>query len=222
MTKFNIEVVSDTVCPWCYVGKQQLGKAISAYKELHPKAKDEDFAITWRPFYLAPEAPAKGIDKDSYMKAKFGEARVTMMRERLTQLGKQVDINFKFGGKTGNTRTSHRLIAMAKTKSLAVQNRFVADLLAAYHEDEADITSHAVLTSIAIKAGIEEKEVREWLESDAGGKEVDQEVRNAQQKQISGVPNFTIQGKYEVGGAQDSGVFLRLFEGIRAAENAQV
>ena len=61
MTKFNIDVVSDTVCPWCYVGKQQLGKAISTYKTLHPETTDDDFSITWKPFYLAPEAPVKGM-----------------------------------------------------------------------------------------------------------------------------------------------------------------
>lgn len=126
----------------------------------------------------------------------------------------------KQGGKTGNTRDSHRLIQLGKTKSPATQTRVVEELFSAYFENEGDITSHAILKAAGIKAGLEEKEVVEWLKSDRGGPEVDREVESAQRNQISGVPNFTLQGKFEVGGAQDSSVFLRLFERIKAAEKA--
>jgi len=159
-----------------------------------------------------------GVDKTAYYKAKFGEERTAGIFQRLAQVGEDVGINFKFGGKTGNTRDSHRLIQLGKSKSPAIQTRVVEELFAAYFENEGDITSHAVLTSAGVKAGLDEKEVKEWLASDKGGKEVDLEVGQAQQNQISGVPNFTIQGKYEVGGAQDPGVFLRLFEKIRAEQ----
>ncbi|CZR57120.1 related to DSBA-like thioredoxin domain protein [Phialocephala subalpina] len=217
MTKFDIEIVSDTVCPWCYVGKQKLDKAIKAYRELHPDSNDT-FSTTWMPFYLNPGAPKTGIDKASYFKQKFGEDRTSMIFDRLAQTGKEVGINFKFGGKTGNTRDSHRLIQLGKSKSPAVQTRVVEELFSAYFENEGDITSHEVLLNAAKKAGLEEKEAKEWLASDKGGKEVDVEVEEAQMNQISGVPNFTIQGKYEIGGAQDPGVFLRLFEKIKATE----
>jgi len=143
-----------------------------------------------------------------------------MIFERLSQVGKDTGINFKFGGKTGNTRDSHRLIQLGKSKSPAVQTRVVEELFAAFFENEGDITDHGILKNAALKAGLEEKEVDEWLNSDKGGKEVDEEVEMAQLNQISGVPNFTIQGKYEVGGAQDPGVFLRLFEKIKATEMA--
>jgi predicted DsbA family dithiol-disulfide isomerase len=141
-----------------------------------------------------------------------------MIFERLSQVGRDCGIAFKFGGKTGNTRDSHRLIQLGKTKSPAIQTRVVEELFAAYFEQEGDITNHEILKKAAMKAGLEEKEVVEWLESDKGGKEVDREVEEAQMNQISGVPNFTLQGKYEVGGAQDPGVFLRLFEKIKAME----
>jgi predicted DsbA family dithiol-disulfide isomerase len=161
-----------------------------------------------------------GIDKAAYYKSKFGEDRTAMIFERLAQVGKDTGIKFKFGGKTGNTRDSHRLIQLGKSKSPAVQTRVVEELFSAYFENEGDITSHDVLTKAGVKAGLEEKEVKEWLASDKGGKAVDEEVEQAQLNQISGVPNFTIQGKYEVGGAQDPGVFLRLFERIKATEQA--
>jgi len=219
MTKFDIEIVSDTVCPWCFVGKQKLDQAIKAYKELHPNSNDT-FSTTWMPFYLNPGAPKTGIDKLNYYKSKFGEDRTAMIFERLSQTGKDVGINFKFGGKTGNTRDSHRLIQLGKSKSPAVQTRVVEELFSAYFENEGDITSHDTLLNAAKKAGLDEKEAKEWLKSDKGGKEVDVEVEEARMNQITGVPNFTIQGKYEVGGAQDPGVFLRLFEKIKATEES--
>ncbi|TVY71463.1 hypothetical protein LSUE1_G008190 [Lachnellula suecica] len=217
MTQFNIEVVSDTVCPWCYVGKQKLEKAITAYKAQHPDSNDT-FSTTWMPFYLNPGAPKTGVDKAAYYKTKFGEDRTAMIFERLSQVGKDTGIAFKFGGKTGNTRDSHRLIQLGKSKSPAVQTRVVEELFSAYFENEGDITSHEILQKAGVKAGLEESEVKDWLKSDKGGKEVDVEVEQAQLNQVSGVPNFTVQGKYEIGGAQDPGVFLRLFEKIKAAE----
>jgi len=217
MTNFDIEVVSDTVCPWCYVGKQKLQQAINAYKQLHPESNDT-FSTTWMPFYLNPGAPKQGVDKTAYYKAKFGEERTAMMFERLAQTGKEAGIKFKFGGKTGNTRDSHRLIQLGKSKSPAMQTRVVEELFSAYFENEGDITSHETLKNAGVKAGLDEKEVADWLASDKGGKAVDEEVEQAQLNQISGVPNFTIQGKYEVGGAQDPGVFLRLFEKIKAEQ----
>lgn len=141
-----------------------------------------------------------------------------MIFERLAEVGKDCGISFKFGGKTGNTRDSHRLIQLGKSKSPAVQTRVVEELFAAYFEQEGDITSHEVLKNAAVRAGLDEAEVKDWLESDKGGKAVDEEVEAAQRNQVSGVPNFTIQDKYEVGGAQDPNVFLRLFEKIKAAE----
>ncbi len=160
------------------------------------------------------------MDKTAYYQSRFG-ARTEPMFARLAQIGKEVGINFKFGGKTGNTRDSHRLVQLGKTKSPAVQTRVVEELFAAYFENEGDITNHQVLLDAAVKAGLDKGEAEEWLKSDKGGKEVDREVEEAQRNQITGVPNFTIQGKYEVGGAQDPGVFLRLFEKIKAEEGAK-
>ncbi|KUJ21911.1 DSBA oxidoreductase [Mollisia scopiformis] len=220
MTNFDIEIVSDTVCPWCYVGKQKLEKAIKAYKELHPESNDS-FSTTWKPYYLNPGAPKTGIDKTTYYKTKFGEERTAVIFDRLSQVGKEAGIKFKFGGKTGNTRDSHRLIQLGKSKSPAVQTRVVEELFSAYFENEKDITSHEVLLSAAKKAGLDEKEAKEWLESDKGGKAVDEEVEEARLNQISGVPNFTFEGKYIVGGAQDSEVFLNLFEKIKASKSAK-
>lgn len=111
-----------------------------------------------------------------------------MMQERLSQIGEAEGIHFKYGGKTGNTRDSHRLIQLGKTKGPHVQTRVIEELFAAYFENEKDITTQPVLIDAAIKAGLEEKEAKEWLESGKGGPEVDKEVQNAVEQNISGVP----------------------------------
>jgi len=135
-------------------------------------------------------------------------------------VGKAVGINFKFGGKTGNTRDSHRLIQLGKSKSPQVQTRVVEELFRAYFEQERDITSHDVLQDAGVKAGLDGAEVKAWLGSEKGGEEVDREVAEAQMTGVSGVPNFTLQGKYEIGGAQDAEAFVKVFERVKAMEGA--
>jgi len=219
MTNFNIEIISDTVCPWCYVGHKQLQKGIATYKAAHPGSNDT-FATTWKPFYLDPDAPQVGIEKSVRFAQKFGPQRTEAIFQRLNQVGQSVGINFDFAGKTGNTRTSHRLIQLGKTKSPATQTAVMEALFASYFEKQGDITSHAALLAAATKAGLEEGEVKEWLESDKGGKEVDKEVREAQGMGVSGVPHFTINGRFEVEGAQDSSAFVRLFERLAKIEES--
>ncbi|KAJ5042916.1 uncharacterized protein L3040_004307 [Drepanopeziza brunnea f. sp. 'multigermtubi'] len=202
MTKFDIEIVTDSVCPWCYVGKTKLDKATEAYKEVHPNSEDT-FSMTWMPFYLEPGAPQTGVDRIGYYRAKSGRERTDMMFKRLSQIGREVGINSEHGGKTGNTRDSHRLVQLGESTSPALQTR---------------VSGHDVLLGAAVKAGLDESEARDWLQSDRGGPEADGEVEQARLKQISGVPNFTVQAKYEIGGVQDPAVFLRLFEKIKAQE----
>ena len=220
MTNFNIAITSDNVCPWCYVGKKKLERGISLYKLAHPSSTDT-FTTTWLPFYLNPAAPKIGVDKRSYFKSKFGDEKASMIIERLTAVGKDAGINFSFGGKTGNTRDSHRLVELGKTKGPSVQTRVVEELFKSYFEKEADITSHDVLREAGVRAGLEEAEVKSWLESDKGGEEVDKEVSEAQARGVSGVPNFVLQGKYEIGGAQDADAFVKVFERVKEMEDSK-
>lgn len=201
---------------WCYVGKKRLEKGIAAYKEKHPDSNDT-FSTNWFPFYLNPEA-RKSVDKQQAYESKFGAERVRMMQERLSQIGKEEGINFKYGGMTGNTRDSHRLVQLGKTKGPQMQTRVIEELFAAYFENEKDITSQDILIEAGVKAGLEEKEVKEWLESGKGGPEVDQEVQQARRNNISGVPNFEINGQYEIGGAQEPAAFVQLFERLKKQE----
>ena len=97
-----------------------------------------------------------------------------------------------------------------------MQDKVIQALFASYFENEEDITSHEVLKRAGVKAGLDESEVNEWLKSDKGGKEVDAEVRQAQMKDIRGVPYFTLQGRYEIREVQDPQAFVQIFETVKA------
>jgi predicted DsbA family dithiol-disulfide isomerase len=216
--KFTVAVTSDTVCPWCYVGAKRLDNAISMYKSKYPNA-DDTFSITWLPFYLQPDAPNVSISKQDYYVEKFGEYRTTMMHKRLSAIGKDVGIDFKYGGRTGNTRTSHRLIQLGLGKGGGeLQTKVVQELFKAYFENEQDITSKDVLTTAGVKAGLEEDEVKAWLDSDDGGVEVDRFVADARNRGVEGVPDFVLNEKYQIGGAQESEAFLEVFEALKNNE----
>lgn len=212
MTNFKIDIVSDTVCPWCYVGKNRLDRAIATHKAQNP---DDTFTTVWHPFYLNPDAPKTSIDKRLHYERKFGTQRTQMMQGHLAKLGKQVGIDFAFGGRVGNTRDSHRVIQLAKTKGEGMQTKVVEQLFNAYFEKEEDITDREVLIARSVMGGLEDAEVREWLENGTGGLEVDEEVAQAQHRPITGVPNFTINGKYEIAGAEEGGTFLQAFAQIK-------
>ncbi|KAJ4991394.1 DSBA-like thioredoxin domain-containing protein [Stagonosporopsis vannaccii] len=218
MTNFNINIVSDTICPWCYVGKKRLEKGIAAYKEKHPES-DDTFSTQWYPFYLNPDA-GKSLDKQEMYIRKFGRERTATLNQMLAKVGEDEGINFKFGGKTGNTRDSHRLVQLGKTKGPKTQTRVVEELFAAYFENEKDITTHEVLVESGVKAGLGEKEIKDWLDSGKGGAEVDKEVQDAREQNISGVPNFTINDRFEIGGAQEPAAFVQLFERLKRMDGS--
>ncbi|KAK1046944.1 hypothetical protein LTR74_017853 [Friedmanniomyces endolithicus] len=211
MTNYHIDIVSDTVCPWCYVGANRLSRAIATHRASHPQ---DTFTTTWHAYYLNPDAP-RSIDKQAYYVRKFGAQRTSVMQGHLARLGREVGIEFAFGGRTGNTRDSHRLIELGKRKGEEVQTRVVRELFAAYFEANEDITVVDVLVARGVKAGLEEKEVREWMEKGKGGEEVDREVEEARKLCIGGVPNFTINGKWEVQGAEEPAAFLQVFGEIK-------
>lgn len=163
-----------------------------------------------------------GVDKRQYHETILGAARVPIIFARMEAIGKELGIGFKFGGKTGATRESHRLIALGLTKGAAMQTRVVEELFEAYFEHEEDITSWDVLRRRGVRAGLDEEEISAWLKSGAGGDDVDREVEEARQMGISGVPNFTLQGAYEIGGAQEAEAFERVFDKIKASEVDEV
>ncbi|KAE8351658.1 DSBA-like thioredoxin domain-containing protein [Aspergillus coremiiformis] len=228
MTNFNIQIISDSVCPWCYVGLRRLSRAIVTHQSIHPA---DTFTLTWHAYYLRPDSPPyPGIDKREYYISRFGEDGFAQISNRLREVGRQEGIAFKFSGTVGNTRDSHRVIWYAGQKeresgssSVAtepgvvggLQTRVVEHLFRAYFEEEGNITNRKMLLEAAVMAGLDRSEVERLLESDEGGQEVDVEASQAQRQLVTGVPYYTIQGQYAVGGAEDPSAFLQVFEQVK-------
>jgi predicted DsbA family dithiol-disulfide isomerase len=195
----TIDVVSDVVCPWCYLGQKRLDNAIAA-------VPDVEVSVTWRPFQLDPTIPPQGMDRKAYMRAKFGdEARLRDAHARLEALGKDVGIDYAFDAITvsPNTLDAHRVIRWAGANSPEAQNKLVRRLFKLYFEEGADIGDRAVLAQAAREAGMDGAVVESLLAGDADREAVANEAATASRMGVTGVPCFLFEGKYAVMGAQD-------------------
>jgi len=206
---------------------------MAKHQKSHPDTK---FKVSWHPFYLDPTV-RETEDKLARYERKFGKARMAQMIPHMAAVGDSVGIKFKYGGKIGNTRDSHRLIAFAGEKGAEYQDRLVEMLFHAYFEINEDISDKEVLARIAAEAGVfaSKEEGLEFLKSEKLGPQVDKEVDfNQYRRGISGVPHFIIEGEIsdddfanvldqeEVGGAQDPRVFEQIFAQIHKSEKKPV
>jgi len=194
-----VDVVSDVVCPWCYLGKRRLESAM---------AKADGVEVRWRPYQLDPTIPAQGRDRAAYMAAKFPDAsRLRDVQERLTALGAEVGIAFDFAAikRSPNTLAAHRLIRFATEAGAgdAMAERLFAD----YFEHARDIGDRAVLEAAASDIGL--TGIGPRLASDEGAKEVQAEIEQARRIGVEGVPFFIFAGKWAVSGAQSEDVFAQ-------------
>jgi predicted DsbA family dithiol-disulfide isomerase len=167
---------------------------MATHQKSHP---DTQFKVSWHPFYLDPTV-RETEDKLARYERKFGKARMAQMIPYMASVGASVGIEFKYGGKIGNTRDSHRLIAFAGEKGGEVQDRLVEMLFHAYFEINEDISEEEVLARIAAEAGVfaTKEEGVEFLRSERLGPKVDKEVDyNQYRRGISGVPHFIIEGQ---------------------------
>lgn len=193
----TVDVVSDVVCPWCYLGKRRLELALE-------EAEDVAVEVRWRPFQLDPTIPEGGIDREEYFREKFGDlTRVAAIHERLKELGDGVGIRFAFEriARTPNTLDAHRLIRWASIEGAGEE--VVEKLFSLFFEDGADLGDIDVLVEAAVSAGLPGDLVRRLLEGDADRDAVREEIATAQRIGVTGVPCFIIDGRYAVMGAQE-------------------
>lgn len=203
--KIKIDVVSDVVCPWCYIGKRRLEKALDKL------AGQYDFEVEYQPFELNPDMPEEGTNQKAYLTKKFGsEARYDQITNQTTQTAAQEGLHFDFCKQqvAPNTRQSHRLIHLAKAEGK--QAELKEALMKAYFEDGVDLSKVANLQAIAVSAGLDSDKVTSWLHSDEGLQEVIQSEQINYQRGISGVPFYIINNKYGVSGAQPTAVFIEM------------
>ncbi|MER9680989.1 DsbA family protein [Mesorhizobium sp. M0184] len=209
----TVDVVSDVVCPWCFIGQKRLDKAIAAV--------DIDVHIRWRPFQLDPTIPPEGKNRRDYMVAKFGsEQRIREIHARIEPLGEAEGISFAFDAikVAPNTLDAHRLIRWAGTAGEAIQNRLVRRLFQLNFEEGANLGDHAVLIEAAREAGMDASVVETLLPTDADVEAVRSEIATASRMGISGVPCFLLEGKYAVMGAQDADTLADALRQVAAAK----
>jgi predicted DsbA family dithiol-disulfide isomerase len=194
----TIDVVSDVVCPWCYVGKRRLDKAL----EMQPETP---VVVRWRPFQLDPTIPAGGHDRKEYMTRKFGD-RLAEVHARLVEIGREEDIPFAFDAirRSPNTLDAHRLIRWSWT--WGVQGALVESLFSAFFVEGLDIGDLEVLADRAALVGMDREEAADFLRSAEAAPEVQREIEQAQQVGVQGVPFFIFAGRYAASGAQPADV----------------
>lgn len=198
--KVTIDVISDVVCPWCFIGRKRLEKAIADLPHITAE-------VRWRPFQLDATIPPGGKDRARYMKDKFGsEARIAEIHDQISELGREEDIDFDFDSITvaPNTIDAHRVIRWASQAGPGVQDRIVGELFSLYFEQGQNIGDHHVLATAAQKCGMDGAVVAALLKTDAETVAVRQEIATASAMGVQGVPCFIIDQKYAVMGAQSA------------------
>ncbi|KAL0424522.1 UNVERIFIED_CONTAM: hypothetical protein Sradi_0987000 [Sesamum radiatum] len=199
----QIDISSDTVCPWCFVGKKNLDKAIASSNDKYA------FETRWHPFMLLPSAPKEGAPKKQVLLEKFGP-RAVQIEARMAEVFKGLGLDYDTDGLTGNTLDSHRLIYFAGKQGLDKQHNLVEELGTGYFTRGKYIGDREFLVEAANKVGVEG--AAEFLEDPNNGlKEVTEEI-NKYSSNVSGVPHYVINGKYELSGGQPPEVFLRAFQ----------
>lgn len=209
-----IDVVSDVVCPWCYLGKRRLERALSL--------AGVDSTVRWRPFRLDPTIPPGGLDRHEYLTKKFGSVEaVAPAHARLTALGKEEGIDFRFDRITRSPDTvdAHRVIRWAGADR---QDAMVERLFRAYFTEGRDIGDQEVLAALAGDVGLDATAIARRLATDEDRAEVEAEIDNAYRIGVTGVPGFILDGRYAVMGAQPAKTLADAIAQVAAKSEAPV
>jgi predicted DsbA family dithiol-disulfide isomerase len=211
----NIDIISDVVCPWCYIGKRRIEAALKMYARENPGA--EKPTVTWRPFQLNPDMPAAGMSRQEYVTRKFGASQAKDIYSRVAGVGAEVGIPFAFDkiARQPNTLAAHSLIGLAGSAGL--QDQVKEALMHAYFIDGVDLTKTENLVAIATSAGLDQAAAEKCLADPQSRQTVEEEDQRARAIGVQGVPFFIFNGKVAVSGAQEPAA---LFDAMRQAEEA--
>jgi predicted DsbA family dithiol-disulfide isomerase len=207
----RLDIFSDPICPWCYIGKAGLDAALEA-------RPGHDFAVAWHPFMLNPDMPPGGMDRRAYLEAKFGGRDGAVKAYLPVQQAAEaagIAIDFSAQRRVPSTLDAHRLIHWAGMEGR--QNAVVSALFRAYFTEGRDIGDPAVLVGIAGAAGLDAAMIARLLEGNGDADEIrarDAEIRT---RGLSGVPAFVIAGRHVLHGAQPKEVWLRVIDELAGA-----
>jgi len=208
----RVEIWSDVVCPWCYVGTRRFEQAVERLGD------GADIQVVHRAFELDPTVPAEGMDLAGYLARKFGGAgRLHQVRDRLDHAAADLDIDFRWEGKRRvNTFDAHRLTAWAlDVAGAATQHALHQRLFRAYFTDDLDVADHEVLARLAGEVGLDVDAAAEVLATGGYADTVRAEELRAAEHDIHAVPTFVIEGRWAMPGAQDVDTFAELLERAR-------
>lgn len=209
----QIDIVSDVVCPWCYIGKKRIEDALAL-------ASDVPVHVNWRPFFLNPWVPREGISRDEYLTAKFGSPEAYKgIAGRVVQAAAEEGLEYNSDRvkRQPNTIDCHRLIHWAEADGKSAQMK--QKLMELYFRDGGDLTSTDVLVQAAADIGMDADSVRKRLATDEDVDLISGHAQEASEKGISGVPTFVFAGKYAVSGAQPADQLARAIRQISAEIN---
>ena len=211
----KLEVVSDVVCPWCYIGKKRLGDALAL-------AGDVDVEVRWRPFFLNPWIPRKGVDRKAYLEAKFGSVeRYRGIAANVAAAAAEEGLSYEWTkiSRQPNTLDCHRLIRWGEAigQSDAIKQR----LMELYFTGGGDLTDPEVLVRAAADCGLDADEVRSRLASDLDVEAVARDAKAAADAGISGVPTFLFDGRYALSGAYPADQLAQAIRQVAASEQQQ-
>ena len=208
----RLDIFSDPVCPWCYIGKVLLDRALEA----HPA---HDFVIEWQPFQLNPDLPREGVDRASYLEAKFGgKARAAQVYARIEEAAQAAGLAIDFAAmqRMPNTLDAHRLIHWAGLEGR--QAAMVAALFAAFFRDGRDIGDAATLADLAGGVGMDPAVVARLLASDADRAEIAARDGHARERGVNAVPTYLIANQYVLSGAQPVDLWRQVIAELAAAK----
>ncbi|MCF8487277.1 MAG: DsbA family oxidoreductase [Rhodobacteraceae bacterium] len=206
----KLDVISDPVCPWCYIGKANLDRALEA-NPAHP------FEIEWHPFQLNPDMAPEGKDRREYLEAKFGgKAKAVEVYARVEQAARDAGLEIDFSAipRIPNTLDAHRLIHWAGLEGR--QTAVVSALFRAYWKEGRDIGDRSVLAAIAGDSGLDAAVIARLLETPADADDIRARDHHARQRGVSGVPCFIIANQYVVSGAQPPQVWAQVLDELTA------
>jgi predicted DsbA family dithiol-disulfide isomerase len=201
----NVDVISDVICPWCYIGKKRLERAIAS-------VEGQQVRVRWLPYQLNPTMPKEGISRKEYRIRKFGSwERSLELDAKMIAVGETEGIHFAFDRieRTPNTVDAHRLIWLANKKG--VQDAVVEALFVAYFTEGRDIADRQTLIDVVTEGGLERRLARDVLNDDEGTDAIKEAEELSRRHQVGGVPFFIVNNEITLSGAQQPDVFLAAF-----------
>jgi len=210
--ELDIEVISDPVCPWCYVGKRRLERAIAQRPDL-------DFTLRWQPFQLNPDMPREGRNRQEYYREKFGRERAETLLDGLRQTGEEEGISFcsDADAMAPNTLSAHVLMYWANADDSIDADALAEKLFHAHHVACEDIGNHEVLIRMAGEVGMDESDIAGRLAAGEDEAVVKERIAHLVALGVSGVPFFIVNGKYGISGAQPPDILVSAFDQIADA-----